>query len=91
MAKVKVYTKQGCPFSERARDILEEKGIPYDDIDTTDSPELQQEMIAAAGGRYTTPQVFIDGEHIGGADDLEQADRAGRLAGIVIADHALSP
>jgi glutaredoxin 3 len=80
MSRVHMYTKQGCPFSEQARLFLDEKGIPYEEIDITDDAELKEEMTAASGGSSSTPQIFIDGEHIGGFDDLVDEDRHGRLA-----------
>jgi len=85
MAKVTIYTKEGCPFSTRAIEMLEEKGISYDEISITGSAERRAEMMAASGGHRTTPQILIDGEPLGGADDLEEADRAGRLASMLLA------
>lgn len=84
MRRVRMYTKQGCLFSERARLFLEEKGIPYDEIDITDDPEARAEMVEASAGQDTTPQLFVDGEHLGGLDDLEDEDRQGRLAGLIL-------
>jgi glutaredoxin 3 len=83
MSEVLIYTKQGCPYSERARELLDEKGIPYEEVDITGSPELEAEMVQASGGRSTTPQIIIDGEPLGGASDLEEADRGGRLASML--------
>lgn len=76
-----MYTKQRCPFSAQARLFLDEKGIPYDELDVTEDVELRAEMEHAAGGEQTTPQIFIDGEHIGGFEELVEEDRQGRLAG----------
>ena len=81
MSRVVMYTKERCPYSESARIFLDEKGIPYDERDITDNEELRAEMQEAAGGQQTTPQIFIDAEHIGGYDDLVEEDRGGRLAG----------
>jgi glutaredoxin 3 len=80
MYRVRIYTKLQCPFSASARALLEELGVPYDEIDITDDPERRAEMIEAAGGASTTPQIFIDGEHIGGLEELEEENRQGRLA-----------
>jgi glutaredoxin 3 len=79
MSRVRIYTKPDCPFSERARSFLEEKGIPYEEIDVTQE-SAKAEMVAAAGGAVTTPQIFIDGDHLGGYDDLVAEDRLGHLA-----------
>jgi glutaredoxin 3 len=83
MSRVRMFTREGCQFSEKARMFLEEKGIPYDEIDITDDPEEKAAMAEASGGADTTPQIFIDGEHIGGFEDLEEEDRTGRLAAML--------
>jgi glutaredoxin 3 len=80
MSRVTIYTKTKCPFSEQARVFLDDKGIPYDEVDITDDPERKAEMLELAGGDDTTPQIFIDGEHIGGFDGLVEEDRLGHLA-----------
>jgi GrxC family glutaredoxin len=80
MSRVRIYTKQECRFSEKALMFLEEKGVPYDEIDITGDHEAEEEMVEAAGGSRTTPQIFIDGEHIGGFDELVEEDAHGRLA-----------
>jgi glutaredoxin 3 len=80
MSRIRIYSKEGCPFSERARLFLEEKGIPYDEVDITRRPDLRAEMIREAGGADTTPQIFLDDRHLGGYDDLVEEDRQGRLA-----------
>lgn len=80
MTRVRIYTKQKDHFSDEALFFLEEKGIPYEEVDVTDDPQRQAEMVAASGGADSTPQIFIDGEHIGGYDDLVEEDRLGHLA-----------
>lgn len=79
-SRVRIYTKQGCRYSEQALMFLEDQGIPYDEVDITDNHDLEAEMIEAASGDDTTPQIFIDGEHIGGYDELVEEDHQGRLA-----------
>ena len=83
MSRVRMFTREGCRFSEKARMFLEEKGVPYDEIDITADPEQEAAMVEASGGASTTPQIFIDGEHIGGFEDLEEEDRRGRLAAML--------
>jgi glutaredoxin 3 len=83
MSRIRIYTQQGCSSSEQARFFLEEKGIPYDEVDIDEDPALRAEMMELSGGAKDTPQVFIDGEHIGGLDDLVEEDRQGRLAAIM--------
>jgi glutaredoxin 3 len=79
MTPVKIYTKSTCPYSKRAKQLLDKKGVRYEEIviDTDDSK--RDEMVAAAGGRTTVPQVFIAGRHIGGCDDLMELENAGQL------------
>ena len=62
MAHVAIYTKDWCPYCDRAKNLLDRRGIPYDEIDITDSVPLQKEAIERSGGRLTVPQIFIDGE-----------------------------
>jgi glutaredoxin 3 len=91
MSRVRIYTKQQCPFSYKARELLEELGVPYDEIDITDDEDRRAEMIEAAGGAKTTPQIFIDGEHIGGLDELVEEHRQGRLAATLASGLSSSP
>lgn len=79
MADVTIYTRQGCGYCARAKSLLASKNVAYTEHDATGSPELRQEMIDKANGRSTFPQIFINGEHVGGCDDLFALDRAGRL------------
>ncbi len=79
MAKVEIYSTMFCPYCARAKALLERKGVAFTTIDLDEHPEQRDEMVSRAGGSYTVPQIFIDGEHIGGSDDLVALDRAGRL------------
>ena len=79
MAEVELYTTMFCPYCARARALLERKGVTYADIDILAEPARRGEMIQRAGGRTTVPQIFINGEHIGGSDELVALDRAGEL------------
>lgn len=79
MAKVEMYTTMWCPYCARARALLEHKGVAFTEIDLMEEPRRRDEMIRRAGGRTSVPQIFIDGEHIGGSDDLLALDRAGKL------------
>jgi glutaredoxin 3 len=80
MSRVLMYTKEKCPFSAQARLFLDEKGVPFDEVDITDDPELKAAMMEASSGDDTTPQNFIDGQHIAGYDELVDEDRQGHLA-----------
>ncbi len=79
MAEIELYTTMFCPYCSRARALLQRKGVAFVDIDIAEAPGRRGEMIRRAHGRSTVPQIFIDGEHIGGCDDLVALDRAGRL------------
>lgn len=78
MARVELYTKPLCPFCDRAKHLLREKGQEYSETDVEAQPEKRDEMIRRAG-RTTLPQIFIDGVHVGGFDDLAALERSGRL------------
>jgi glutaredoxin 3 len=78
MAAVTVYTKSWCPYCRAAKDLLDTKGIAYEEIDVSDRAR-QAEMAKRAGGRSTVPQIFVGDVHVGGCDDLYALDSAGRL------------
>lgn len=79
MAEVTIYTTQICPYCYRAKQLLQSKGVAYREIDVAMDAALKREMIEKAGGRRTVPQVFINGTHVGGCDDLYALDRQGGL------------
>ena len=79
MARVEIYSRFGCPFCSRATSLLDEKGIEYEEIDIAMEPGKRQEMMERSGGRFTVPQIFIDGRHVGGSDDLASLEAEGRL------------
>ena len=70
MSKVEIYTKGYCPFCHRAKALLQQKGVSYQEYPIDQQPELRDEMISRANGGYTVPQIFINGQHIGGCDDM---------------------
>jgi glutaredoxin 3 len=78
MAKVTIYTTAWCGFCRRAKTLLDDKGIDYDEIDVEATAGAREEMQTRAG-RHTVPQIFIDGGPIGGCDELFALDAAGRL------------
>ena len=79
MPKVEIYTKMFCPYCVRAKRLLGEKGVDFEEYDITLGGPQRAEMIQRAHGRTTVPQVFIDGTHVGGSDDLAALERAGKL------------
>lgn len=79
MAKVTIYSKQTCPFCRRAKGLLKDLGQKYTEIDILEHPEKRAEMIEKANGGKTVPQIFIDGKHVGGCDDLHDLHNDGKL------------
>lgn len=79
MAKVQIYTRDYCGYCVRAKALLASKGVAFEEIDAGSDPEKRREMIARSGGGSTYPQIFINGDHVGGCDDLHDLDARGRL------------
>jgi glutaredoxin 3 len=79
MAKVEIYTKAFCGYCVRAKHLLDSKGADYEEFDLTFGGAKRAEMVQRANGRNTVPQIFIDGRHIGGSDDLVALECAGEL------------
>jgi glutaredoxin 3 len=79
MARVEIYTKDFCPYCARAKALLGAKSVNFDEYEISIDPAKRQEMIQRANGRTTVPQIFIDGAHIGGSDDLQALEGSGRL------------
>jgi glutaredoxin 3 len=79
MARVEIYTKFGCPYCARAKRLLDEKGVDYEEYEISSDAGKRQEMLGRANGRTTVPQVFIDGRHVGGSDDLAALEERGGL------------
>lgn len=79
MAHVEIYLKFLCPYSARAKKLLDSKNVDYEEYDITMDSEKRAEMIQRADGRTTVPQIFIDDRHIGGSDDLAELEREGQL------------
>nr|WP_313427281.1 glutaredoxin 3 [Brevundimonas diminuta] len=79
MAKVVIYTKPGCPYCTTAMDLLGRKGVDVHEIVASRDPEKKAEMIRRSGGRTTFPQIFIDGAHVGGCDDMLALEDRGEL------------
>jgi glutaredoxin 3 len=79
VAKVEIYTKTFCGFCVRARHLLESKGVKFDEYVIDGGGPKREEMIERANGRTTVPQIFIDGRHVGGCNDLYDLEREGKL------------
>lgn len=79
MTSVEIYTSPLCGFCHAAKRLLTKKNVSFTEIDVGRAPDKRQEMMARAHGRHTVPQIFIDGNHVGGCDDLYALERAGKL------------
>ena len=78
MIRVRVYSTLVCPYCIRAKLLLRERGIEFEEIDVTGDPEMRRWLVEKTG-RRTVPQIFIGEEPIGGFDDLRELDRTGEL------------
>jgi len=79
MAKVEIYTKMFCPYCARALKLLRSKGVEIEEFDITMGGPKRAEMLSRSNGRTTVPQIFINGAHVGGSDDLAALESAGKL------------
>ncbi|WP_255193135.1 FAD-dependent oxidoreductase [Natronobeatus ordinarius] len=87
--RVEIYTKDPCPYCEMAKSLLEKKGVAYEEYLVTGDDELFTEMVERANGRTTAPEVFVDGELIGGWNEtraLEESGELDELLGLTVAD-----
>ena len=85
MSKVEIYTKGYCPYCHRAKALLQQKGVEYTEFAVDAEPALRDEMIQRANGGYTVPQIFINGQHIGGCDDMMALEKSGKLDALLSA------
>lgn len=84
MAEVVIYTKPGCSYCYAAKALLERKSVTFDEIVASNDPARKAEMVQRSG-RMTYPQIFIDGKHVGGSDELHALDRKGELDALLAA------
>ncbi|MBI4866318.1 MAG: glutaredoxin 3 [Candidatus Wallbacteria bacterium] len=82
MQRIVIYTKSYCPYCHRAKALLQKKGATFQEIDVTNDPAREEEMLKKSG-RDTVPQIWIGDMHVGGCDDLHALDAAGRLDGLL--------
>lgn len=85
MPNVEIYTQEWCPYCVRAKQLLTRKGVAFNEIDAPQGSAARAESRERTG-RTSVPQIFIDGEHIGGCDDLMALDRAGKLDALLAAN-----
>ena len=79
MPTIEIYTTPLCGYCSAAKRLLDAKGAPYAEHDVSADPARRSEMMDRANGRHTVPQIFVDGTHVGGYDDLAALDRTGKL------------
>ena len=90
MANTEIYFKGWCPYSQRALALLTSKGVDFKAIDLTGDADELEEQMRQRSGRTSVPQIFIDGQHIGGYDDIAALDAAGELDPLLIGDAVAS-
>jgi glutaredoxin 3 len=79
MPKIEVFTQAFCPYCARAMNLLTKKGAAFQEVDAPGGSPSREEARTRSGGKTSVPQIFIDGKHIGGSDDLAALERAGKL------------
>ncbi len=79
MQPVTIYTKATCGYCARAKMLLTQKNVAFEEIPVDGDADKQAEMTKRAHGGWTVPQIFIGDAHIGGCDDLHALERAGKL------------
>ncbi|MCB1784156.1 MAG: glutaredoxin 3 [Alphaproteobacteria bacterium] len=79
MSKVEIYTWKTCPYCIRAKKLFDTKGVKYTEYDITGDDAARAKMVERTGGPRTVPQIFINGQHCGGCDDLHALDALGKL------------
>ncbi len=84
MSQTIIYTKGYCPFCVKAKKLLDKKGIVYQEIDIEKDEQARQHMLDNSNGRKTVPQIFINGTHVGGCDDLYELEERGQLDNLIL-------
>ena len=79
MRNIEIYTGPLCAFCDRAIALLNKKGVSFKKIDLASDPNKMEDMIKKTNGMRTVPQIFIDGQHIGGSDKLQDLENDGKL------------
>ncbi len=79
MANVEIYTTNTCPYCVRAKNLLSNKGVDFVEHNVTGDDDARDALLKKSGGQRTVPQIFINGQHIGGSDDLHALEQKGEL------------
>ena len=89
--RIVVYSTPFCGYCGAAKRLLAGKGVDVTEIDVMFDPEQRQKMMEKSGGRRTVPQIFIDGRHIGGFEDLSALDANGELDRLLATQSSTQP
>ena len=81
--KVEMYTSANCAYCVAAKNLMKRKGLDYEEIRIDTDPARREEMLARSHNRRSVPQIFINGAHIGGFEELAAADHSGKLAQMI--------
>ena len=79
MPEIEIYTSSTCGYCKQAKKLLDSKNVAYDEKLVDANPQVIAEAVKRSGGRRTVPQIFINGQHVGGYDELAELDKAGKL------------
>lgn len=79
MNEIVIYTTRFCPFCVRAKQLLDHKGLTYNEVPVDGNPGLRQQMRDKANGAHTVPQIWVNETHVGGCTELMELERAGQL------------
>ena len=90
MALVEIYTRPGCGYCSAAKSLLTRKNAAFTEYDVAANPDWRAEMVERSKGGATFPQIFIDGVHVGGCDDLYELDRERKLDSLLEGEKATS-
>jgi len=86
MAYTEIYFKSWCPYSQRALSLLTSKGVDFTAIDLTDGEDELEQQMRVRSGRISVPQIFVNGQHLGGYDDIAALDATGELDALLDSD-----
>jgi glutaredoxin 3 len=89
MSGITIYSSMLCGFCHRAKQLLNQKDLPFNEIDVGEKPEAYQEMLKISNGSSSVPQIFIGNTHVGGCDDLFRMNYSGELE-TLLADQNLT-
>lgn len=78
-----MYTTHVCPYCVAAKNLLKSRGLQWEETYVDTDPAQRERMLERSQGRRSVPQIFVNGHHVGGYDELVAADRSGQLASLL--------